>query len=81
MIAWNGFPKLIGKAFTAKKRKNINTANNNNQLINESNRNVDVIWINLRYDGTHGRKATRYLTKKVKFKVTRSTKNFAFMPI
>ena len=43
MIAWNGFPKLIGRTFTAKDRKNINTANNNNQLINENNRNADVI--------------------------------------
>ena len=36
----------------AKKLKNINTANNKNQLTNETNENVDVIWISLPYLGT-----------------------------
>ena len=82
----NGFPKWIGRTLIAKKLKNINTANNKNQLTNESNENVDVIWIHLPYLGTQGdqlllslkRKITRCLTKKVKFKVTQSTQKLCF---
>ena len=64
----------IGRILIAKKLKNINTANKN-QLINENNETVGVIWINLPYLDTQGdqlllslkRKITRCLTKKVKF--------------
>ena len=41
LIAWNRFPKWIGRTLIAKKLKNINTANNRNQLTNEKNENVD----------------------------------------
>ena len=44
------------RTLIAKKLKNIsiNTANNKNQLTNENNENVDVIWINLFYLGKQG---------------------------
>ena len=76
------------RTLIAKKLKNIsiNTANNKNQLTNENNENVDVIWINLFYLGKQGDqllislkyKITRCLIKKVKFKVTQSTQKFCF---
>ena len=72
LITWNGFPKWIGRTLIAKKLKNVNTANNKNELTNENNENVDVIWINLPYLGMQGdklllslkRKITRCLTTK-----------------
>ena len=51
-IAWNGFPKSPGRALIAKKLKNVNTANNKNQLIKKNNTNTNVMWINLPYLGT-----------------------------
>ena len=86
LIAGNGFPKWIGSV--AKKLKNIYTANNKNQLKNENNENVYVIWVNfnLPYLGTlrdqlllsFKRKIPRCLTKKVKSKVTQSTQKLCF---
>ena len=86
LITWNGFPKWIGRTLIAKKLKNVNTANNKNELTNENNENVDVIWINLPYLGMQGdklllslkRKITRCLTKKVKLKVTQSAQKLCF---
>ena len=86
LITWNGFPKWIGKTLIAKKLKNINTVNNKNQLTNENNETVDVIWINLPCLGMQSdklllslkRKITRCLTKKVKLKVTQSTQKLCF---
>ena len=55
LIAWNGFPKWISETLITKKLKNINIENNKNQLINENNENVDIIWINLPHLGTQGK--------------------------
>ena len=55
LIAWNGFPKWIDQTLITKKLKNINIENNKNQLINENNENVDIIWINLPHLGTQGK--------------------------
>ena len=55
LIAWNGFPKFISETLITKKLKNINIENNKNQLINENNENVDIIWINLPHLGTQGK--------------------------
>ena len=54
LIAWNGFPKWIGRTLIAKKLNNFNTATNKNQLTSENNKNVDVFWINLPYLSTQG---------------------------
>ena len=51
LIAWNGFPKWIGRTLIAKKLKNINTANNKNQLTNKNNENVRAS--KMRNFGTH----------------------------
>ena len=84
-IAWNGFAKWIDRTLIAKKLKNIKTANNKNQLINENNGNVDIVWINLPYLGRQGdhlllslnRKVTRCLTKKSKIQSNAvNTKSF-----
>ena len=65
LIAGNGFLKWIGRTLIAKKLKNINTANNKNQLTNENNENVDVIWINLPYLGTQGDQLLSSLKRKI----------------
>ena len=72
LIAWNGFPKWIGRTLTAKKLKNIK---------------VDVIWISLPYLGMQDnqlllslkRKITRCLTKKSKIQTNAVNINNLFL--
>ena len=47
LIAWNGFPKIIGNAIVNNKLKGLK----GNNIKNTTNSNLDIIWIKIPYIG------------------------------